>query len=330
MRNLPRGLAGLIAGQQQVQQSDTADLQQAQMAMGLRAKLQDQAREQQFQAALQQSGGDPEKAMQIALASGNIEAAQRLAPVIEARRRAAAPAQDTRPEILRLQEALGKYPEGHPLREQINARISALGPKPVPEPKAPPQTNLGRLMAERDSLPPNDPRRRAYDAAIRKDSETPAQIAPPKDPKADLQTPENAGKIAMGRQAIEGISTARGILFDKEGNLNRGLIGAMNLPIVSGLPMNSQARIARSAMRNAVEAKLRIETGAAATESEVDRTLARFMPTVSDTKESAKFKLDELDKFFKSSLSITKGAGGAQGAPAATTKPNVVNFGDLK
>jgi len=126
-------------------------------------------------------------------------------------------------------------------------------------------------------------------------------------PKPEGLTPENAGKVAMSQQAVEGIGTTRGIIFDKEGNLNRGIVGAINLPIVSGLPNNSQARIARTAMRNAIEAKLRIETGAAATEPEVQRTLARFMPTVADTKESAKFKLDELEKFFKSSLSLTKG-----------------------
>ena len=82
-QRLPRGIAGLIAGQQQVQQQDAMQMQQAQAAMGL----------------------------------------------VEARRKASAPAQDTRPEILRLQDALKQYPEGHPLREQINARIAALGPK---------------------------------------------------------------------------------------------------------------------------------------------------------------------------------------------------------
>jgi hypothetical protein len=120
-------------------------------------------------------------------------------------------------------------------------------------------------------------------------------------------TPENAGKVAMSQQAVDGIGTVRGIVFDKDGKLNRGVVGAMNLPIVSGLPGNSQARIARSAIRNAIEAKLRIETGAAATESEVERTLARFLPTISDTDTSAKFKLEELEKFFKTSLSLTKG-----------------------
>ena len=132
--------------------------------------------------------------------------------------------------------------------------------------------------------------------------------AKPEKPAAEAGlTPENAGKVSMAQQAVEGIGTVRGIIFDKSGKLNRGLVGAMNLPIVSGLPGNSQARIARSAIRNAVEAKLRIETGAAATESEVERTLARFLPTIADTPESAKFKLDELEKFFKGSLALTKG-----------------------
>lgn len=121
-------------------------------------------------------------------------------------------------------------------------------------------------------------------------------------------TPENAGKVSMSQQAVDGIGKVRSIIFSEDGkSLNKGLIGAMNLPVVSGLPGNSQARIARTAIRNAVEAKLRIETGAAATESEVERTLARFLPTIGDTPESAKYKLDELEKFFKTSLSLTKG-----------------------
>ena len=143
------------------------------------------------------------------------------------------------------------------------------------------------------------------------DPKTGQPIAP-KSTSAEGLSPENAGKVAMSQQAVEGIGTTRGIVFDKDGKLNRSLVGAMNLPIVAGLPGNSQARIARSAIRNAVEAKLRIETGAAATESEVERTLARFLPTIADTDESAKFKLDELDKFFKSSLSMTKGVPGAK------------------
>lgn len=126
-------------------------------------------------------------------------------------------------------------------------------------------------------------------------------------PQEGGMTPENAGKVAMAQQSVEGIGTVRSKIFDKDGKLNVGLVAAINTPIVAGLPFNTDARVVRSAIRNAIEAKLRLETGAAATESEVERTLARFMPTPADTSESAKFKLDELEKFFKTSLSQTKG-----------------------
>lgn len=138
-------------------------------------------------------------------------------------------------------------------------------------------------------------------------------------------TPENAGKVAMAQQAVEGIGTARGYLFDKDGNFNTKLAAMISTPGFAGLPLNSEARIARSALRNAIEAKLRIETGAAATESEVNRTLARFLPTALDTKESAAFKLDELEKFFKTSLSQTKGV-----KKTETPAGKVIDFGSLK
>ena len=130
-------------------------------------------------------------------------------------------------------------------------------------------------------------------------------------------TPENAGKVAMAQQSIDAIGTFRKLAFDKDGGLNRGLIAAVSTPGMAGMPGYSDARIARSAIRNAIEAKLRLETGAAATSSEVDRTLDRFLPTIGDTAESAKFKLDELEKFFKSSLSQTKGVQQLPKTPAS-------------
>ena len=132
-------------------------------------------------------------------------------------------------------------------------------------------------------------------------------LKPPAPAKEDGQTPENAGKISMSQQAVEGVQTMRKLLFDDKGNINKALLFAMTVPGTTGMPGNTNARIARSAMRNAVEAKLRIETGAAATESEVVRTLDRFIPTVMDTQQSAAFKLDELENFFKGALSQTKG-----------------------
>ena len=45
-------------------------------------------------------------------------------------------------------------------------------------PKETPKSNLSQLMAERDALPQGDPRRAAYENAIRKASETAKQISP--------------------------------------------------------------------------------------------------------------------------------------------------------
>ena len=302
------------------EQAGMRDLQQ----MGTLVQLQQgiQARQQQQQEQELMKGGSLEDIKNAAMRIGRLDIVAKIDPLIQAQKK-----------IQPLGSGGGVGPDG-----------KVIPPAARPEtPKPPAPTRLAQLMTERDALPPGDQRRVVYEAAIKKESERadpiqvnqfgspvagvdaqgnpvffqpgrtggPPQIVPgvkppPKADEAGL-TPENAGKVSMAQQSVESIGTVRNIIFDKEGNLNRGVVMAMNLPGVSGLPLNSQARIARSAMRNAVEAKLRLETGAAATESEVDRTIARFMPTFADTKESAKFKLDELEKFFKGSLSLTKG-----------------------
>lgn len=75
----------------------------------------------------------------------------------------AAPGADNRPEILRLQEAAQGLPEGDPRRTAILSRIDTLSTRPEKSESVSP---LGRLMAERDALPPGDPRRRDYDRVI--------------------------------------------------------------------------------------------------------------------------------------------------------------------
>lgn len=314
------------------------ELQQAQAAVGLMGALrqqqlaeQEMAREKQVRGALANTNGDPEKAMAILIQSGNVAGAAKLAPLVEARRKAThvltpgaqlvtneggvvasvppRPAED--PEIVRLQKYLSTLPEGDPGRGPVQKRIQMLGERQggVNVYSGTPTAGVdaqGNPVFFQPSAQPG----------------VPPKIIPgvrpqpkPKD-EAGL-TPENAGKVAMAQQAIAGVGTVRGLLFDKSGNLNRGLVMAMSIPGTTGLPGNTNARVARSAIRNAVEAKLRLETGAAATQSEIDRTLDRFLPTVGDTPQSAAFKLGELENFFQMSLAQTKGMksdkpGGAQ------------------
>ena len=309
------------------EQAGMSDLQQMGSLVQLKTSVQALQDQKQMKSLLAESGGSLEAVIQGALKAGRPDIAAKLAPLWEMQQKAKAP------KIV---------PPGSQVLGPDNKVLHSAPFKP----ETPRQSDVSRLMTERDALAkanPNDPNLKVYDAAIKYKSEgresvqvnqfgspvagvdaqgnsvffqpgragQPPKIVQgvkpaPKESEGGL-TPENAGKVSMAQQSVESIGTVRNIIFDKEGNLQRGVVMAMNLPGVSGLPMNSQARIARSAMRNAVEAKLRLETGAAATQSEVDRTIARFMPTFADTKESAKFKLDELEKFFKGSLSLTKG-----------------------
>jgi hypothetical protein len=344
------GYGAYIARKQMLDQQPMQELQQGVQAMNLAALMKKQSNDNALATALAESEGNPEAALGLVLKSGNLDAAAKLAPIVESRRKAqpqgqpigagglrlpdgtvvppaARPADPNAhaPEIVRLQAAAAQYPEGHPMRQQIEARIKMLGERP--------QGVQVNMPASSDTMVGEDGK--TYKVRIGKDGTVQAipmvgpggvALKPAGADKAPTepggQSPENAGKIAMAQQSVESIDKVRSLIFDEGGKLNRTLVGAMNLPVVAGLPGNSQARIARTAIRNAVEAKLRLETGAAATESEVERTLARFLPTVADTEESAKFKLDELQKFFKSSLSLTKGAP----KPAAGGKPGRMRF----
>jgi len=129
--------------------------------------------------------------------------------------------------------------------------------------------------------------------------------------KAKLETGglagEAAGKIAMADQAVLDIRDTRNILFDSKGELNRSLIAAMNIPFTAGLPGHAEARSAYSKIHNAVAAKLRIETGAAATESEVKGILNRFLPKVSDPASVVTERLNSLETFMNTTIDQTKG-----------------------
>jgi hypothetical protein len=86
------------------------------------------------------------------------------------------PPADNRPEVLRLTEALETMPADHPARAPIERRLEALGPRPVAEPRPAAPSQVGRLIAERNALPPNDPNRKVYDAAIQRETHTAQQL----------------------------------------------------------------------------------------------------------------------------------------------------------
>lgn len=238
------------------------------------------------------------------------------------------------------------YENGRPVQKWV--RPGEADGVVVGEGKPENQSNIAQLMTEMNNLPTGDPRRRVYQDAINKatthqpgvnvnygapvagvDAQgnpvffqpskaggTPA-IIPGVRPNDQGQTPENAGKIAMAQQAIKDLDSAESLLFGSNGRLNNNVVWGMNVPGFAGMPGNTPARDAYSAIQNAVAAKLRLETGAAANQSEVENIARRFMPTPADTPQSARSKLSRLREFFSTSLSQTKGVKQQPGRKAA-------------
>jgi hypothetical protein len=111
---------------------------------------------------------DAERRQQAVLMLQDKLARSRQAEELAARERleimkASQPKEFAPPETLQLTEALARLPETDPRRSAIQARLTHLTTRPDKEPT---ETPLGRLLRERDALPPEDPRRPLYETAI--------------------------------------------------------------------------------------------------------------------------------------------------------------------
>lgn len=75
------GMGAYYQRRQMIEQEPVQQLQQVQAAHGLMAAMEKRKQGAALQQALAESGGDVEKAIELALKSGNVEAAQHLAPL---------------------------------------------------------------------------------------------------------------------------------------------------------------------------------------------------------------------------------------------------------
>jgi len=113
-------------------------------------------------------------------------------------------------------------------------------------------------------------------------------------PKPSAMTPETAGKAQMVEQAIGYIPTLRQELFDADGSVNR-----TNVANLVARTWGTRGRELSTLILDAVEAKLRVESGAAVPDSEVKRAAKRFVPEIGDSANNLKIKLDNLETFLK-------------------------------
>jgi len=107
-----------------------------------------------------------------------------------------------------------------------------------------------------------------------------------------------AGKGLMISQALSDLEVVEKLLFPKPGVFNRTLALGARGNIPEWAVKDSQ--IVMSNMQNAVNAKLRIETGAQANPSETENIMARFFPSgIKDSEVSARNKVRRLKDFME-------------------------------
>ena len=126
---------------------------------------------------------------------------------------------------------------------------------------------------------------------------------------------ESAGKVALIKQGENDINRFRDMISEKDekGNITGYKRGKLEALAIYGQP---GARNEYSTLYNAVNARLRLESGAAVPEAEVKRALNTFAPNPTDSDETINSKLTRMNEFF----SLAKEEIG-QGRGAQNSKP---------
>lgn len=132
---------------------------------------------------------------------------------------------------------------------------------------------------------------------------------------------EAGGRLAMMETAMPAVQQARDVFLKPW-----GITGAIGQAVMPEQLSNWSGEVGRAkrSVRAAIEAALRVMTGAAAPEPEVVRYLDIFMPTMTDTRETAKQKLDLLEAFMLNAREIATRGRRQDGAasPAASGQQN--------
>lgn len=105
-------------------------------------------------------------------------------------------------------------------------------------------------------------------------------------------SPENSGKLSMLNRAVKDIDEIRKLMINENGAVNRKSLASANL-FPGGVPF-TKGRDINSMIENAIAAKLRAETGAAATPDEIKGVARRFRFSLNDSDETIVNKINRL------------------------------------
>lgn len=127
----------------------------------------------------------------------------------------------------------------------------------------------------------------------------------PGGPGAKL-TPQNAASKANLEAALPGWENAKKILIKPNGEIDRTAVWTGTGAVGTSLPF-SKGREAYQAATRVLFAKLRLESGAAVPDSEIERYVEIYMPGKLDSDTAIKNKLANIDGFLKGADSNIKG-----------------------
>lgn len=124
------------------------------------------------------------------------------------------------------------------------------------------------------------------------------------------ETPEAAGKINLVRNATEKLPEIKAMFFKPDGSINEKIMrdAALTGPWGAGV---GEARTLYSKMYQAIDAALRLETGATQTPEEIKVKMAEYWPTMMDLKlggpEVVKKKFADLENYINGLPGVMKG-----------------------
>ncbi len=130
---------------------------------------------------------------------------------------------------------------------------------------------------------------------------------------------ESTSKVALAKQGNKDVGRFRKLIFDKKREINRGVLTLLSSPVIPP----GKGRLAYSLVYNAMNARLRLESGAAVPETEVARAVKAFLPKPLDTKETIESKVNRMEEFFNIfEETIKEGRGGKPQIPTGESINN--------
>lgn len=285
----------------QMNAAPAQELAQMGALQGILARAQAAQEQKQLQGVIQQAGGDPAKAVQALIASGNPKAIEIAA---------------------RLQSAMPKPDRGQPIGSGglLMPDRTVIPPAPRPGGGAEP-TRLEKYMTLYQSMPEGDPRKQIIANAIRKESETAKQISPtvvmprPEQPPVAVMgqdgkpvfvnRAEAIGKTPAVKETADRVIPANIAKAYTENatalrKIDSALAEVEKYPAAFGLQnvrgdaisqrLDPKGVTARAIIADIGSLKIHDRSGAAVTAAETPRLLP-FIPNVNDKAETIKKKL---------------------------------------